>query len=99
MAIGLPRASAATTEASVISFTTFAELRAYMLDAISGASKRIWLTTDYLTDGEIVSALYVARYRKLDVQVLFGRAKANFYMSRLAYLKNQNIPVFLQPPS
>ncbi len=92
-------AVAAASDATTISFTTFSELRAHVLDAISGASKRIWLSTDYLTDGEIVSALYVARYRKLDVQVLLGRAKSNFYMSRLAYLKNQNIPVFLKPPT
>lgn len=76
---------------------SFADLRAEVLDAISGASKRVWLVTDYLTDGEIVSTLYLAQYRKLDVQVLLGRGKANHYMSRLSYLKNQNIPVFLKP--
>jgi hypothetical protein len=52
-----------------------------------------------LTDGEIVSALYIAQYRKLDVKVLLGRGKANGYMSRLNYLKNQNVPVFLRPNS
>ena len=36
-------------------------------------------------------------YRKLDVQVLLGRSKANGYMSRLNYLKNQKVPVFLKP--
>jgi hypothetical protein len=55
------------------------------------------LTTDYLTDGEIVTALYVAQYRKIDVRVLLGRAKASSYMSRLSYLKNQNIQVYLRP--
>lgn len=84
-------------QAAAKSLTSFAELRAEVLDAISGASKRVWLVTDYLTDGEIVSALYLAQYRKLDVQVLLGRGKSNNYMSRLSYLKNQNIPVFLKP--
>ena len=74
-------------------------MRNAVLDAMAGATKRIWLNTDNLTDGEIVSALYVAQYRKLDVMVLLGRGKANNYMSRLNYLKNQNIPVYLKPDS
>jgi hypothetical protein len=77
--------------------SSFAEVRTAVLEAVAGAQRRIWIVTDYLTDGEIVSALYVAQYRKLDVQVLLGRAKANHYMSRLSYLKNQNIPVYLRP--
>lgn len=76
---------------------SFAEVRSEVLNAIGAATQRIWLTTDYLTDGEIVSALFIAQYRKIDVQVLLGRAKANYYMSRLNYLKNQNIPVYLKP--
>ena len=32
------------------SLTSFAELRADVLDAIGGASRRVWLVTDYLTD-------------------------------------------------
>ena len=78
-------------------FTSFSELRAEVLNVIGATSKRLWLTTDYLTDGEIVTALYVAQYRKIDVRVLLGRAKASSYMSRLSYLKNQNIQVFLRP--
>lgn len=80
-------------------FPNFYELRASVLDAIGSATERIWLVTDYLTDGETVSALYIAQYRKIDVRVLLGRARANHYMSRLNYLKNQNIPVYLKPDS
>lgn len=78
-------------------FSSFADLRNELLNDIGGATHRLWLVTDFLTDGELVSALYVAQYRKLDVQVLLGKAKANHYMSRLNYLKNQNIPVYLKP--
>jgi hypothetical protein len=77
--------------------SSFAEVRSAVLDSIAGATRRIWIVTEYLTDGEIVSALYVAQYRKLDVQVLLGRGRSNAYMSRLSYLKNQNIPVYLRP--
>src|SRR5690348_2584680 len=85
-----PRAGVALAESETAPTTkryeTFSDLRADVLDLISAATQRLWLTTDYLTDGEIVSALYIAQYRKLDVKVLLGRAKANVYMSRLNYL-------------
>lgn len=97
MALLLTLATPAFSQDDTKTMTSFADLRAEVLDAIGGATRRVWLVSDYLTDGEIVSALYLAQYRKLDVQVLLGRSKANFYMSRLNYLKNQNIPVFLKP--
>jgi hypothetical protein len=87
----------AEAQAQTQAFSSFSELRHAVLDRISGSTKRIWLVTDYLTDGETVTALYLAQYRKLDVKVLLGRAKANAYMSRLNYLKSQSIPVFLKP--
>jgi len=87
--------SASATETKT--FDSFAELRATLLNAIGGATKRVWISTSYLTDGELVSSLYVAQYRKVDVAVLLGRSQANAYMSRLNYLKNQNLPVFLRP--
>jgi|GEM_PF-5227655 len=94
-------ASSAAGSASVMTrrMESFADLRNEVLNAIGGATSRIWLASDFLSDGEIVSALYVAQYRKVGVQVLLGRAKSNSYMSRLNYLKAQNIPVFLKPPS
>ncbi|MCX6129392.1 MAG: hypothetical protein NTX25_10070 [Proteobacteria bacterium] len=75
----------------------FDDLRHNVLDLISSSKKRVWLITDYLTDGDVVSALFLAKYRKLDVKVFLGRAKQNNYLSRLNYLKSQNIPVFTRP--
>jgi hypothetical protein len=89
--------AAAVAPGSIRAFDSFSALRNAVLEHVSGATQRIWLVSDYLTDGEIVTALNVAQYRKLDVKVLLGRAKANAYMSRLSYLKNQSIPVFLKP--
>ncbi len=76
---------------------SFAKLRHEILNIVSGATERVWVSTEYLTDGEIVSALFLAVYRKIDVKVLLGRKKANRYMSRLNYLKKNNVPVFLKP--
>ena len=78
-------------------FMSFPGLRSEVLNLIGTAKERIWLSTNFLSDGEIVTALYVAKYRKLDVMTLLDRKQANNYLSRLDYLKRQNIPVFLKP--
>jgi hypothetical protein len=80
-------------------FENFAGLRNYLLNAIGAATQKVWVATTYLTDGEIVSALYIAQYRKLQVQVLLGQSQARSYMSRLNYLKAQQVPVYLWPTS
>jgi hypothetical protein len=94
----LPTHSASAIESPPLkSYDSFSALRGDILDFISGATSKVWLHSDYLTDGEIVTSLFMAKYRKLDVKVLLGKRKSNAYMSRLNYLKNQNIPVFLKP--
>lgn len=77
----------------------FSALRHAILEAVAGSRQRVWLTSEYLTDGEIVTALYLAQYRKLDVKVLLGRSKAQTPLSRLSYLKQQKVPVWLRPDS
>lgn len=81
------------------SYDSFSGLRGDILDFISGATAKVWMHSDFLTDGEIVTSLFVAKYRKIDVKVLLGKKKSNAYMSRLNYLKNQNISVYLKPDS
>lgn len=80
------------------SWTTFRGIRHEVLNLIGSARKQIWMSTSYFTDGEIVSAVYLARYRGIDVRVLLGRQKSRAYMSRLNYLKKQKTPVYLIPP-
>lgn len=90
---GATRAWAVDTEA----YGDFASLRARLLSEIGAATRSIKVASPYLTDGEFVTALFLAQYRKVDVQVLLGRERASHYLSRLNYLKSQNIPVFLIP--
>jgi hypothetical protein len=78
---------------------SFASLRAEILTRIGNANSRVWLATNFLTDGEIVTGLYVAKFRHVDVNVLLGSAKAHHFTSRLRYLQDQNIPVSLRPRS
>lgn len=91
--------SSAAHESTIgsISGISFSELKNTVISKISGAKARVWLTSDYLTDGDVVGALHLAKYRKIDVKVLLGRRKANAYMSRLRFLKEQNIPTAIKP--
>lgn len=75
----------------------FPAARNEVLTLIGGATQRIRVVTDFLSDGEIVSALYIAQYRKVNVQVLLGQGRATHTLSRLNYLKSQNIPVWIRP--
>ena len=78
-------------------FDTFADFRHRILGLIGGAKNRIILTTSYFTDGDIVSAIYLAKYRGLKVHVFLGPEKAGHYLSRLGYLKRQKVETFLTP--
>jgi len=89
--------SNSSTPPSKQDFQDFAGMRSELLTRIGGASKRILLVTDYLTDAEIVSSLHIAQYRKLQVSVLLGRERATNILSRLNYLKQVNIPVAIRP--
>ncbi len=87
----------ALTPQDSLPFASFSELKNSVVSKIGSASSRIWLVTDFLSDGDIVSSIHLAKYRKVDVQVLLGQKKANAYMSRLATLKNQDIPTYMKP--
>lgn len=78
-------------------FSDFPSLRTEVLAKFGTASKRIWLATDFLTDAEIVSSLFIAQYRKVNISVLLGKDRATNILSRLNYLNQVNIPVALRP--
>ncbi|SMF34561.1 hypothetical protein [Pseudobacteriovorax antillogorgiicola] len=81
------------------SFSDFKSLRARLLNLIGSAQKRVILVSDFLTDGDISSALYLAKYRKVNVNVLLGKRKANRYLSRVRFLNQQGISVSHRPLS
>jgi len=86
-----------SSESEAINFPDFSSLRAELLSKIGGATKRVFLCTDFLTDADIVSSLYIAQYRKVDIKVLLGRDNASNIMSRLNYLQQVNIQTSLRP--
>ncbi|MBP9708807.1 MAG: hypothetical protein KBD78_14305 [Oligoflexales bacterium] len=80
-------------------FSDYAQLKQALLAELAAAKERIWIASAYMNDGDVASAIYVAKYRKLNVQVLLHPARANSYMSSLRFFKKNNIAVFLQPKS
>jgi hypothetical protein len=92
-----PKAPSALPSYPEKNFDGFPSTRTEILSLISGASSKVLVVTNYLSDGEIASALFVAQYRKVNTQVLLGPAKATSTLSRLNFLKAENIPVWLRP--
>ncbi len=94
-----PQKTVEAPRTSLYKFDSFHQFRDHLLQLIGAAERQIILSTKFLTDGDISSALYLAQYRKVEVRVLLGRRQVNSYLSRLRYLKAQNIPVYLIPPN
>jgi hypothetical protein len=95
LAAGEPAPGAEVQEK--LAFKDFPELRTALIGMIGGATTRLWMSTTFLSDGEVVSSLYIAQYRKVNIQVLLGQGRATNVFSRLSYLKQVNIPVAITP--
>jgi hypothetical protein len=89
-----PGADAASQQSQ---FDDFRALRADLTAQIGGAGKRVWIITDFMTDADIVSSLYIAQYRKVQIKVMLGKEKAANILSRLNYLRQVNIPTGIRP--
>lgn len=96
-AIPAPQLPIGTPGFNFKSTANFDDLRHNILELIGSGRKRVWLLTDYLSDGEIASALFLAKYRNLDVKVYLGRGQVNASGSRLPYLRGQGVPTYLRP--
>lgn len=92
-----PQIPVKSPEPAVISFNNFKELQGRILSAMGSAKHSIYLVTDFLTDGEISSALYLAKYRKIKVKVFLSSRRLNQYLSRANFLKEQGVPLGLRP--
>ncbi len=95
--------SAATLPAGVLRAKTekfvgdYAEVRAEILNLISGAGRRVWVSTEMFSDSDIAAALLVAQFRRLDVQVMIGPRGNNEPLSRVPNLAQQGINSFVRP--
>jgi len=95
--------SAATPPSNLIRTRTerfvgdYAEVRSEILNMISGAGRRVWISSEMLSDSDIAAALLVAQFRRLDVQVMIGPKGNSEPLSRVPNLVQQGINAFVRP--
>lgn len=74
-------------------FSSYSDLKASVLGLIGQAKKNIVIVSDFLSDGDIASALYIAQYRGIDVLAVLNPENHKRYFSRYDFLIQQNVPV------
>ena len=74
------------------SFDKYEGLSHRVMSILGNAKQRVWLRTTYLTDGDVVMGLNMAKFRGLDVRVVLHSKKLKHYMSRYTTLRKQRIP-------
>lgn len=76
-------------------YSNYLDLQQHVLELMRSAKRRIWLTSRYLNDDEVVLGLYVARYRRVDIRVGVSKSQAMSRGSKYQALKNENIHIRL----
>lgn len=74
-------------------YSDFPSLRRDILATMAGAERRVWLISEFISDYDISLALYVAKFRKLDVRVVLGRERLDASLSQYRYLHSHRIPI------
>lgn len=95
--LGAPQAPAPTPGFSIRTAANYDDLRHTIGELIASSKKRVWILTDFLSDGDIATALLLSKQRRLDVKVFFGRDKLNAPSSRISFLKTQGVQVYIRP--
>ena len=83
----------ATTAIADRKFNSFDGLRDALLAEIAAAKRRVWLISEFVSDHDIALSLYIAKFRKLDVQVILGRERLAGFLSQHRYLTSHQVPL------
>ena len=84
---------ATASAASGTSFTEFSALRDAVIDRISTAKKRVWLASEFMSDFDIALALYIAKFRELDVRVILAQDQVGNFLSQYDYLSEHGVMI------
>ena len=74
-------------------FDNFEGLRDALLTEIGAAKRRVWLISEFVSDHDIALSLYIAKFRKLDVQVILGQERLAGFLSQHRYLASHQVPI------
>jgi hypothetical protein len=83
-------------KAQAESFSSYSAAKLRIQELIGNAQKSIYLRTKFLTDGDLVMSIYVAKYRGVDSKVILGNQMASAYLSRYRDLLRQGVPIQLK---
>lgn len=75
--------------------TTYLPYKKRLLEIMGTAKERVVLGSSLLADSEVVSFLYLAKYRGLKVTVILDPRYARARTSRLPYLRKNQIPTMI----
>jgi hypothetical protein len=74
-----------------MTFSSYQDFRHQVLSLMGSARHRIWLTSRFLSDSDIILGLYMARYRKVDIRIGVGESQANHPLSRYHELAEEGL--------
>lgn len=83
----------ALSATSGANFSKFSSLSDAVIDKISAAKQRVWLASEFMSDFDIALALYLAKFRKLDVRVMLSDARVNGFLSQYDYLLDNGVSI------
>ena len=75
-------------------FSDFKELKIYLIELISQAKERIYISTDLFGDPDLASSLFVAKFKKIEVIVLLDARQSSNYRSKVSFFLDNGIPVY-----
>ncbi len=80
-------------------FSNYKELKIHLIELISSATKRIYISTDLFADPDLASSLFVAKFKKIDVIVLLDPQQSSNYRSKVSFFLDNGIPVYSRAKS
>lgn len=80
-------------------FSTYKELKVYLIELISQAKERVYISTDLFADPDMAASLFVAKFKKRDVIVVLDPKRASDYRSKVSFFLDNGISVYAREKS
>ena len=80
-------------------FSTYKELKVYLIELISQAKERVYISTDLFADPDMATSLFVAKFKKRDVLVVLDPKRTSDYRSKVSFFLDNGISVYAREKS
>lgn len=78
-------------------FATYGVFKDKLAEAMRSARTKIFVASQFLSDGDIATALFAAKLRGVRVLVLLDKRESVHFLSRHEYLTRNGVPTFIKP--